>query len=338
MINLFYEEPEGDRWLPFDRYPRRIIRRIVRGAPRVSGQRRVFLNLCAGLDLLGVKYRVNDYRHIRAHPDILACIIGKPFVLDKIPWKNPILFGAAVYSHPLNDPDLLKRLPIQKVLVPGEWMRQMCEPHWGEQVVAWPVGIDTEKWKPASEEQRSGVMGQISDLRSVDFLIYDKVRWEHDRYEAELLQPIRAELKKRDLTFQEIRYGFYEEEDFGQLLGRCNAMIFLCEHETQGIAYQQALACGVPILAWDRGGFWQDPEFFPHRVKFAPVSSVPYWDDRCGVKFPGIQEFSARLEEFIDRQKSQALHPRDYVLENLTLEKCARQYLEILQTTIKANP
>ena len=31
-LNLFYEEPEPDRWFPFDRYPRRVIRTIVRGA------------------------------------------------------------------------------------------------------------------------------------------------------------------------------------------------------------------------------------------------------------------------------------------------------------------
>jgi glycosyltransferase involved in cell wall biosynthesis len=328
VLNLFYEEPESDRWLPFDRYPRRVIRRLVRGKPRVSGQRRVFLNLCAGLDKLGVKYRVNDYRYIQHHPEELACIIGKPFVLDKIPWKNPILFGAAIFSHPLNDPDLLKRLPIQKVLVPGEWMRKMCEPYWGAQVVAWPVGIDTEKWKPASEKLKTETLK--AEIETTDFLIYDKVRWEHDRYEGELLQPIRAELKRRGLTFQEIRYGFYEEEDFRKSLGQVKAMIFLCEHETQGIAYQQALACGVPILAWDRGGFWQDPEFYPHRVKFEPVSAVPYWDDRCGVKFRDVGEFPARLEEFLGKVHANALHPREYILENLTLEKCARRYLDIL--------
>ena len=138
ILNLFYEEPDPDRWLPFDRYPRRVIRRMVRGKPRVGGQQWVFLNLCAGLDGLGVKYRVNDYRHAQKHPDELACIIGKPHVLDKIAWKNPILFGAAVFSHPLADPDLLQRLPIRKVLVPGEWMRQMCEPYWGDKVAAWP--------------------------------------------------------------------------------------------------------------------------------------------------------------------------------------------------------
>ena len=36
-------------------------------------------------------------------------------------------------------------------------------------------------------------------------------------------------------------------------------MIFLVEHETQGIAYQEAMACDVPILAWDQGN-WLDPK------------------------------------------------------------------------------
>lgn len=115
MLNIFYENPDGDRWVPFDRYPRRIIRRAVRGKLQPGGQMRVFLNLCVGLDRIGVPYRVNDYRHARKNLDELACIVGKPCVLDKIEWKNPILFGAAVYSHPLDDPHLLERLPVKKI-------------------------------------------------------------------------------------------------------------------------------------------------------------------------------------------------------------------------------
>ena len=104
-------------------------------------------------------------------------------------------------------------------------------------------------------------------------------------------------------------------------------MVFLCEHETQGIAYQQALACGVPILAWDRGGEWQDPSYYPNKVKFGPVSSVPYWDIRCGVKFSEKDEFSCQLENFLGLLKKNILSPREYILENLTLEKCAEQYV-----------
>jgi glycosyltransferase involved in cell wall biosynthesis len=328
-LNLFYEEPEGDRWLPFDRYPRRVIRRMVRGKPRVGGQQRVFLNLCAGLNKLGVEYRVNDYRHIQRHPEELACIIGKPHVLDKIPWKNPILFGAAVFSHPLSDPGLLKRLPIRKILVPGEWMRKMCEPYWGDKVAAWPVGIDTERWKPFSEKQKAETLK--TEIKATDFLFYDKVRWEHEGFESSLIQPIRDELSQRGLSFQEIRYGFYEEDEFERQLHRCKAMIFLCEHETQGIAYQQALSCGVPILAWDRGGFWQDPEFYPHKVKFEPVSSVPYWDERCGIKFRDAAEFPEKLGQFLERLNAGVFKPRDFILENLALEKCAQSYVNIVR-------
>jgi glycosyltransferase involved in cell wall biosynthesis len=324
ILNLFYDEPDPDRWFPLDRYPRRVIRRLVRGKPRPGGQTRVFLNLCAGLDKIGVSYRVNDYSHAQRHPDELACIIGKPHVLDLIPWQNPILFGASIYSHPLSDPDLLLRLPVRRVLVPGEWMRIMCEPFWGNKVAAWPVGIDTESWKP-----------EPGTLKDFDFLIYDKVRWEHNHYEAELIQPIRAELQKRGMTAAEIRYGFYKEEEFARMLQRCKAMIFLCEHETQGIAYQQALACGIPILAWDRGGFWQDPAFYPQEVQFQPVSSVPYWDQRCGLTFVDFKSFPESLISFMEKLSSGVFSCRDYVLETLTLEKCATQYLEHVDQCLK---
>ena len=317
-LNLFYEEPDGDRWVPFDRVPRRVIRRIVRGRPRPGGQARVFLNLRAGLDRLGVPYRVNDYGYAKRHCQELACIVGKPFVLDKVPWRNPILFGAAVYSHPMNDPLLMERLPVRKVLVPGAWMMDMCRPIWGDAVEAWPVGIDTDSWKPTAGADKT-----------FDVLLYDKVRWEHDRFESSLIEPVRAFLRREGRSHCELRYGSYREEEFQAALGKCRAMVFLCEHETQGIAYQQALSCGVPILAWDRGGFWQDPEYFPDRVQFTPVTSVPYWDERCGRKFAEFSAFEGEWSEFWRSVKSGVYDPRSYILENLTLERCAQDYLAI---------
>jgi hypothetical protein len=315
-LNLFYEELDTDRMLPFDRYPRRVVRRVLRGKSRPGGQARVFLNLRAGLDRLGVTYRVNDYRHVRRYPDEVVGIIGKPHVLNKTAWANPILFGAAVYSHPSDAPDLLSRLPIGKILVPGEWMRQMCEPIWGGKVSIWPVGIDTCKWSPSPR-----------GAKDIDVLLYDKVMWDRENSERHLIEPVINQLKNIGLRFTTLRYGSYREEDFHSLLSRSRMMIFLCEHETQGIAYQQSLSCDVPILAWDRGGYWQDPAYYPHKVKFSPVSSVPYWDERCGVKFTGISDFGEKLREFLDRHACQEFSPRGYILENLTLEKCAAHYV-----------
>jgi len=321
VLNLFYEEPDGDRWLPLDRLPRRVVRRVLRGEPEVGGHQRVSLNLRAGLDRLGVCYRLNDYDHARRNPHELVCIIGKAQVLDKVEWRNPILFGAAVFSHPLDDPHLFERRPVKKILLPGAWMKEMWQPYWDESVAVWPVGIDTDRWQPRSAAEKP-----------FDVLLYDKVRWDHEHYEKALIEPIRRKLRESGRTFREIRYGFYREEQFHSALAECGTMIFLCEHETQGIAYQQALACGVPILAWDRGGFWQDPEFYPHRVKFAPVSSVPYWDDRCGIKFASIEAFEDAWRGFWDEFQSGRYDPRAYILDNLTLEQCAQRYLQQVQS------
>ena len=200
-------------------------------------------------------------------------------------------------------------------------MKNMCKPYWGDAVKAWPVGIDTEAWCPSKADQKT-----------VDVLLYDKVRWEHDRIEHALIEPIRNILRKSRRSFQEIRYGSYHEEDLSTALSCCRAMVFLCEHETQGLAYQQALSCNVPIFAWDRGGYWQDPSYYPHKVKFEPVTSVPYWDDRCGKRFISAADFAAKWEEFWANVVAGDFKPREFIVENLTLEGCARQYVELAES------
>ena len=183
------------------------------------------------------------------------------------------------------------------------------------------MGIDTDLWRPAPEVNKE-----------FEFLIYDKVRWEHDRYEKELIEPIRSELRSQGLRFSEIRYGHYKEDEYHSTLKRCKAMIFLCEHETQGIAYQQALSMDIPILAWDRGGYWQDPSYFPKKVRYEPVSSVPYWNQESGVRFQGVEEFPEKLKEFLQQVTERKMHPRKFILENLTLKKAAEQYLGHMKT------
>ncbi|MGV8879818.1 MAG: glycosyltransferase family 1 protein [Sphingobacteriaceae bacterium] len=315
-LNIFYEEPKADRWTKFDRYPRMVIRRLLRGKQRPGGVMMVAINLMAGLDKLGIPYRFNDYRYIRNHPKELACIIGKPNVLFQKKWVNPILFGAGIFSHPIECPDLFEKYPnVKHILVPGEWMREMFIPYYGNRVSVWPTGIDTDKWQPSSDD------------KEFDFLIYDKIRWEYPYFEKTLLHPIAQSLKNNGLSFQTIRYGNYSPEELSAKIKQSKAVIFLCEHETQGIAYQQILATNTPILAWDRGGYWQDPYYYPNKVKYQPVSSVPYWDERCGMTFKDINEFNIELPVFLEKLKY--FSPRDYILKNLTLALSASAYIKI---------
>jgi glycosyltransferase involved in cell wall biosynthesis len=316
-ICLYYRaEPEKDRWLRGDRFVRPIIRRIVRGKPRPGGLDKVFINLCLGLDKLGVPYEVN-LPFSRLGSDDHVGVLGRgPRVLAGYNRPNPIVAGIGLMNHPSEWPSLCTDYPVVKYLQHSKWANDIFIPYYGKHCDIWPVGIDTEVWKPQPIQ------------KTTDFLIYDKVRWDHDQYETSLLQPVRIELSERGLSFAEIRYGYYREEEFHKLLGRCRAMIFLCEHETQGLAYQECLSSGVPILAWDQG-WWLDPNRSKWGQAETPATSVPYFDERCGITFANISQFPDRLSEFWARLQAGSLHPRDYILDNLTLEKCAQDYLRI---------
>jgi len=315
-LNLFYEESDPDRWFKYDRYPRRIIRRIVRGKQRPGGVMTIAINLMKGLDKINVPYRFNDYNYIRKHPGEIACIIGRPHLLFEKKWNNPVLFGAGIYSHPIDCPDLFERYPnVKRFLVPGEWMRKMSEPYYGDKVASWPVGIDTEYWKPSNSH------------KTFDFLIYDKLNRDRDNQIVKVRDPIFKIISEKHLTYQVVRYGEYTQRGLKEMLDNSKAAIFLSESETQGLAYQQILATNTPILAWDKGGYWQDPDYYPDKVQYQPVSSVPYWDERCGIKFACVAEFKEKLELFLET--ADKFKPKDYILENLTLEICAERYLQI---------
>lgn len=327
VINLFYEEPDDDRWFKYDRYLRKIIRRIVRGKEKIGGVKLIAVQLMKGLDNLGIPYRFNDYKYAKNNPKELIGVIGKPHIIFERKFNNPILFGAGVFSHPSDCVDFFDQYPnVKKMLVPGMWMEEMCKPFYGNKVTAWPVGIDTKAWNKNLKEKES----------TIDFLIYDKIRWEHSTYNQSLILPIKAKLDNSKLTYETIKYGQYNHIELKDKLAHCKAVIFLCEHETQGQAYQQILATDTPILAWDKGGFWKDPSYYPS-VKFEPVSSVPYWDRRCGLKFKNAHEFNVVLDHFMIYEQKNNFSPRNYILENLTLEICAKKYTDIYYNLINEN-
>jgi glycosyltransferase involved in cell wall biosynthesis len=290
----------------------------------VGGTSRVFLNLLAGLDRIGARYRINDYRRIRKSPNELACVIGKPHVLAKIPRETPILFGTAGYGHPVDDSAVVIRHNICAVLAPALWVKELYDAHWPGMTKVWPCGIDTDLWRPNADVSKD-----------IDVLIYDKIRWRRDELMPPLLRELHAATNALGLRTETIRYGSYRETEFQRKVERSRAMVFLCEHESQGFALQQTLATDVPVLAWDRGGYWQDPNYYPHRVLGGPVTSVPYWDDRCGDKFIGSGDLKAEFDLFWRKVLDRCFRPRELIVETLTLEQRARAYLDIVDSIDK---
>jgi glycosyltransferase involved in cell wall biosynthesis len=212
-------------------------------------------------------------------------------------------------------PNLMKDPRFHIYVVLAKWTYDMFHPIYGDACAQWFAGIDVDEWKDTSARNKD-----------IDFLVYDKIRWNHEGLAAHLLQPILDAVARRGLRPHVIRYKYHDHNTYKRLLERSRAMIFLCEHETQGIAYQEALASNVPVLAWDNG-YWLDPLWERFSSTMIAASSVPFFSPDCGERFSSLQEFYSALTRFLDRLPT--YRPREYVMNHLSLQESAKTYAQL---------
>jgi N-acetylglucosaminyldiphosphoundecaprenol N-acetyl-beta-D-mannosaminyltransferase len=317
QVLLFYREPERDRFVPGDRYLRRAVRpliRTLRGGQTVSGFGVWFQSLVKALRSQGVPVIVNDRRLALRHPDHPVGLVGAPEVLQGWDLPNPAVLGPGMFDHPGASPGLMKDPRFRRYLVTCGWMGELFRPAYGEACVPWYGAIDAAEWPDTR--------GAVKDI---DVLVYDKIRWDREPTEQQLLRPAIAWLRQHGLSHRVIRYGHYQHREYRELLGRARSLLYLCESETQGMAYQEALASNVPVLAWDNG-FWLDPRRAQWQAAPVPASSVPYFSDECGRRFRGAEDFAAVAQGFF--ADLGGFEPRRYVLRELSPAGSARLYLE----------
>lgn len=167
----------------------------------------------------------------------------------------------------------------------------------------YPFGVDTERFKPVKDKKDN-------------VLVYFKNR---DPLEYKFLTDF---LNKKNVNFTVIEYGKYKEQDYLQCLHNAKYIIWLGRHESQGYALEEALSSNVPILVWNVTLRVQE---YTMRNDYANVKSrvttIPYWDERCGEYFYDKEELEKTFDTFIE--KLGTYKPREYILDNLTLEKRA---------------
>ncbi|UVF18416.1 glycosyltransferase [Microvirga terrae] len=331
VILLFYKEFEADKFIKYDRYLKRILKPIYHKfhtRQKKTGFAVSFSLLHRALVQAGYDVRINDFTFARQHLEHPVGLVGFPTILEGWDLPNPALLGPSLYDHPGLAPNLMQDERFQGYLVLADWMRDMFKPVYGDRCTSWFAGIDTEEWPDTR-----------SAAKDIDILIYDKIRWDRYVFEPHLLAPIRSKLAQRGLQVAELRYKFHDHRTYQDMLRRSKAMLFLCEHETQGIAYQEALACNVPVLAWDFG-MWADPLWKIFSQTPIPASSVPFFSDRCGRRFRVLAEFDNCLQDFLDNMDS--YEPRQFVSENLSLSQSAHlyasQYFSLLKRHTARSP
>jgi hypothetical protein len=316
-VLLFFEDVEEDRVVPNDRHLRRAARRVyhaVTEGRRVTGFEGAFRLLTRALERAGCRVVVNNARMARRYPHHPIGICGYPHALRRWTLPNPAVLGPGMFDHPAQAPDLMRDPRFRSYLVPCEWMRDLFAPTYANTEI-WFGGID---------------VAELPDYRGapkeVDFLVYRKILWNRDATDALLTEPLLAELRRRGLTYRVLPYGGYEASEYRRLLASSRGLLYLCEHETQGLAYQEAMACNVPVLAWDQG-WWLDPIQRSFGGAPVPATSIPYFSDQCGERFADVDGFPAALDRFLLRRAS--YEPRQYVSRHLSMEESARRYLAI---------
>jgi hypothetical protein len=294
------------------RAARRAAKRLAR-RPTVTGFEVWTRLLVQSLRETGREVRINDYRAARTDPSRPVGLTGYPQILDWWDLPNPAILGPGMLDHPAARPTLMSDPRFRHYIVTCDWMRAVFEPSYGSKVIDWHAGIDTGAWRDVRQEPKK-----------FDCLIYDKIRWDRDALEPTFIEPIKRQLEERGMRCTTIRYGSYDRATYRHLLAESRWMLFLCEHETQGMAYQEAMASNLPVLAWDPG-FWVDPDRPRYTTEQIPTSSVPYFSNECGATFRAFDDFTATLDRFLANLTT--YEPRRFVEHELSLSGSANQYI-----------
>lgn len=294
---------------------RRLARFLYRTARRKqvrTGFYTAFLALWRSLEKIGCDVRVNDYALAARHPSYPIGVAGYPSVLGKAPQPNPIIFGPGDFGMPEESRKLAGDDQYRILIQPSDWFCDVYRPYCGDKLMSWYAGIDTQSWPDASGEPKS-----------VDCIVYDKIRWNRDELVPQFLDPMLDSLRRKGRSFEVLRYGAHAQFEFSAAVKRARSLIFVCEHETQGLAYQEAMAANVPVFAWDEGRL-VDPWLAPYAKPGLEVSSVPYFSDECGLTFRAA-DFDSRFDQFWARLPE--FQPRNYVERELNMQRSAEAYL-----------
>ena len=124
------------------------------------------------------------------------------------------------------------------------------------------------------------------------------------------------------LSYRMVEYGGYSEEGFKQLVNSAKFCFLINGTESQGIAVQEIMSMGVPIIAWDIKEWLDQGEAY--RV---PATSIPYWDERCGEVFFSKDELEETFSKFYATINE--YDPKSFIRDNLSFSKTVEQLMEI---------
>ena len=254
---------------------------------RMSGPMKVIQSLCQSLDDCGVKYATNE--EVYKHNFFLHWDPYHVEVYKNIKNKESLLVGPQMWPFA---PEFKELTEYGKLVAPSWWVENKLKKYFGvTKCLVWPVAI----YKPDIQHA----------VIENDCLIYHKNRSQED------LDYIKELLERRRLTYTQLQYGSYTQDNFRQALSSVKFCVIIDNTESQGIAIQEMMAAGKPLFVWDT------PVWDHMGQEYAvPASSVPYWSYECGERLVEKDALDLALDHFLGRLLTYT--PRDYVDRELS--------------------
>ncbi len=192
---------------------------------------------------------------------------------------------------------------------PSEWAKNVWENKIQIPVKVFSFPVNTVKFSPTHEI-----------IERTKIFIYTK------RRDPKHVNFICNFLKQNNMNYEFFDYlKRYNEEDYLKILQQSKYGIIIDAHESQGFALEEALSCNVPLLVWNVKTMNQE---WNSKYQELPCTSIPYWDNRCGEYFYNQDEFIPIFTKFIN--KLNTYKPREYIIENLSVESCAEKFTELI--------
>ena len=254
---------------------------------RMSGPLKVIGNLFKSLDDCGIEYAINEEVH--KHNFFLHWDPFHVEVYKNIKNKESLLVGPQMWPFA---PEFKELTEYGKLVAPSWWVADKLRRYFNvTKCLTWPVAI----YKPELP----------SSILKNDCLIYHKNRTQED------LEYIKLLLSRRRLTYTQLQYGSYAQDDFKKALASVKFCVIIDNTESQGIAIQEMMMANKPLFVWDT------PVWDHMGQEYAvPASSVPYWDSMCGEKVSDKNKLESHLDTFLEELYSYT--PAKYVNKTLS--------------------
>ena len=239
------------------------------------------------------------------------------------PYAKKLLYGPHCFIHlttPWTQAEYFDQRCYYNFL--SQWVLDYSLEHdqVGIQPVLLPFPVDVYRFQPLPQKQAT----------SYECFVYCKYR------DTTLYHHIFNFLQSRNINF--IVFDCrrkYLEEDYLHALQTVKFGVWIGTHESQGFAVQEALSCDVPLVVLEATSMFDERnehgeitykgELGKYQMK---ATTCTYWDERCGYKDPSLEITLRNIEKM--RTSYSTFRPREFILEHLSPEKCAKRFQYIL--------